>query len=59
MILNLKSNYMIKSAIAQIKKTKKQSKLTCESIPSENPDIKKKQNLNQNKTSLAKRIFSA
>ena len=42
MILNLKSNYIIKSAIANIKKKTKQSKLTCESIPSENPDIKKK-----------------
>ena len=39
MILSLKTNYIIKGAIAQIKK--KQGKLTCESIPSENPDIKK------------------
>ena len=35
---------------------KKQGKLTCESIPSENPNIKK-QKLNQNRTSLVKQVF--
>ena len=39
MFLNLKSKFIIKGAIAQIEK--KQGKLTCESISSENPIIKK------------------
>ena len=41
-------------AIAQTEK--KQGKLTCVSIPSENSNIKK-QKLNKNKTSLAKQVF--
>ena len=49
MFLSLKLKYTIKGAIAQIEK--KQVKLTCESIPSENP------NKNQNKTSLVKPVF--
>ena len=39
MFLSLKSKYIIKGAIAQIEK--KQGKLTCESIPSENSNVKK------------------
>ena len=39
MFLGLKSKYIIENAIAQIEK--KQVKLTCESIPSENANIKK------------------
>ena len=42
MFLGLKSKYIIENAIAQIEK--KQVKLTCESIPSENANIKKKKN---------------
>ena len=53
MFLNLKSKH-IKGAIAQIEK--KQGKRTCESIPFENPNIKK-QKLNQNKTSPVKRVI--
>ena len=45
MFLNIKSKHIIKGNLAQIEI--KQSKLTCESIPSENPNIKK-QKLNQN-----------
>ena len=39
MFLSLKSKSIIKGATAQIEK--KQGKLTCVSIPSENPNIKK------------------
>ena len=52
--LSLKSKYIIKGSIAQIEK--KQGKLTCESILSEKTNIKR-QKLNQNKTSLVKRVF--
>ena len=48
--LSLKSKYIIKVAIAHIEE--KQGKLTCVSIPSEKPNVKK-QKLNKNKTSLA------
>ena len=54
MFLNIKSKHIIKGNLAQIEI--KQSKLTCESIPSENPNIKK-QKLNQNEISLAKQVF--
>ena len=40
MFLNLKSNYLIKYAIPDIEK--KQGKLSCESIPWENSNIKSK-----------------
>ena len=40
MFLSLKSKSIIKGAIGQIEK--KQSKLTCVSIPSENSNIKNK-----------------
>ena len=56
MFLSLKSKYIIKGAIEQLKK--KQGRLTCVSIPSENPNIKK-QKLNKGKTSLAKQVFSS
>ena len=56
MFLSLKSKYIIKGATAQIEK--KQGKITCVSIRSDNPNIKK-QKLNKNKTSLAKQIFSS
>ena len=38
-LLSLESKYIIKGAIVQIEK--KQGKLTCKSIPSENPNIRK------------------
>ena len=56
MFLSLKSKYIIKGTIAQIEK--KQGKLICVSIPSENPNMKK-QKLNKNKTSLAIQVFSS
>ena len=40
MFLSLKSKYIIKGEIAQIEK--KQGKLSCQSILSENPNIKKR-----------------
>ena len=40
MLINLKSNHIIKAAVVKIEK--KQGKLICESDSSENPNIKKK-----------------
>ena len=40
MLINLKSNHIIKAAVVKIEK--KQGKLICESGSSENPNIKKK-----------------
>ena len=53
MFLLLKSKHTIKSALVQIKK--KRGKLTSLSILSEKPNINKTK-LNQNKTSLVKRV---
>ena len=53
MFLNFKSKHIIKGAITQI--DRKQGKLTCESNPSEDPNIKK-QELKQ--TKRPKCVFS-
>ena len=52
--LSLKSEYTIKGAIAQIER--KEGKLTCESIPSENPYIKKQKFLQHNLNSGCKHV---